>query len=58
MEETKVQSILRQISETKEYIRDAESELVSLNERLEAFECLLKETIEKESNINLTGAEF
>lgn len=58
MEETKVQSILRQISETKEYVKITEEELVSLNERLEAFECLLKETIEKEGAINLTGLEF
>lgn len=58
MEETKVQSILRQIEETKHYIKSAEKDLISYNERLEAFECLLKDTIEKESAINITGLEF
>ena len=58
MEETKVQSILRQIEETKHYIGAAGKDLIRYNERLEAFECLLKDTIERETAINLTDAEF
>jgi hypothetical protein len=58
MNETRVESLLRQIKETKLYIAASERELLNLQQRLEAFELLLKEE-EKSSNfIDLTGRDF
>jgi hypothetical protein len=58
MNETKIESLLRQINETKLYIKASEHELANYVQRLEAFELLLKEE-EKNSNfIDLTGREF
>jgi hypothetical protein len=58
MNETRVESLLRQIKETRLYIAASERELLNLQQRLEAFELLLKEE-EKASNfIDLTGRDF
>lgn len=58
MYETKIESLKRQIEETKLYIKASERELLNYNQRLEAFECLLKEEIEKEVAINLIIGDF
>lgn len=58
MYETKIESLKRQIEETKLYIKTSERELLNYNQRLEAFECLLKEEIEKEAAINLITGDF
>lgn len=61
MNETPIESVERQISETKYYIEQEQRVLNGYTVRLEAFECLLKDLRAKEEaekKIQIKDAEF